>query len=51
MNYDKPQINLAGPAIRAVQNPEASKLYPMFQDNLAGQPASYGSQAAYAADE
>lgn len=51
MKYNKPQIDLVGSAIQAVQNPEASKHYPMLQDNLAGQPVSYGSEPAYAADE
>jgi len=49
--YSKPRVDLAGAAVRAIQNPDASKHVPMFQDNVAGEPASYGTQPAYAADE
>jgi hypothetical protein len=51
MKYHKPEISELASAIHAVQNPEASKAFPRYQDNIEGEPVSYGTAAAYAADE
>jgi hypothetical protein len=51
MKYNKPEISVIASAIAAVQSPQSDKSDPQHQDNLLGNPTTFGSTSAYQADE
>ena len=50
MKYEKPEVRFLGSAVSTIQNPLV-KGSGGSQDNLPGQPVTYKSLMAYAADE